>query len=370
MAHRPTADRLEIEVPGYRVDVEREVDLIEEVARVLGYDRLGSHVPPTGQAGGVPDPYAFRDRIRDALVRAGLREVRLLSFASEDDLTLAGDRDAVPMANPLQAAEGWLRPRLLPGLARAVARNQDRGVREILLFETGAVFRLRDDGVDERHLVSVAMSGPAGEDWSAERRVLDSLDAKGVLEALLAELGVDEWSLGESPGEPFHPGRSASVLVGGEPAGVVGELHPRAARAVGIDGRVAVAELDVDTLRRATRKEFVFRDVPRFPPVRRDLAFGVADDVPAGAVQTTIEDVAGGLLGRCLLFDVFRGPPLPEGTKSLAFTLELRASDRTLTTEESEPVVARIIERVRAEHGAELRAGRASAGWLPSDRCR
>ncbi|MGZ5327908.1 MAG: phenylalanine--tRNA ligase subunit beta [Actinomycetota bacterium] len=356
MTHRGDEDVLEVEVPGYRVDIEREVDLIEEVARVRGYDRIGSTVPSAGQAGGVPPSYAFRDRLRDVLVRAGLREVSLLSFASGDDLAFASDADAIAVANPLQADEGFLRTRLTPGLLHAVARNQARGSEAIAIFETGTVFRIGDP-VEERASVAFALAGPAGRGWAAERRAFDVLDAKGVLETVMGEAGVPSWSLGDVLAPPFHPGRSATILVGDVVAGTIGELLPRAAADFDIEGRVSVGELDVAALLGGTGKEFVVRDVPRFPPVRRDLAFIVPEPTPAGEVQRALEEAAGELLGECVLFDVFRGGSLPEGTKSLAFTLDLRAPDRTLTGDETDPVVERVVARLRDDFGAELRAG-------------
>ena len=356
MAHRGGDEVIEVEVPGYRVDLEREVDLIEEVARVRGYDRIGSTVPSAGQAGGVPAAYAFRDRLRDVLVRAGLREVRLLSFASGDDLAFANDTDAVPVANPLQADENFLRPRLIPGLLHAVARNQARGSEQVAIFETGICYRMGEP-VEERTSVAFALAGPAGRGWAADRRPFDVLDTKGVLETVMGEAAVPSWSLGAALDAPFHPGRSAAIMVGDMMAGSIGELHPRAAAAFEIEGRVAVAELDVGALLGGAGKEFVVRDVPRFPPVRRDLAFVVPEATPAGQVQAVLEDAAGELLGESVLFDVFRGGSLPEGTKSLAFTLDLRAPDRTLTSEETDPIVERIVTRLGGEFGAQLRAG-------------
>lgn len=357
MAHRRRGeDAIEVEVPGYRVDIEREVDLIEEVARLLGYDRIGSEVPAIGQAGGVPREYAFQGRVRDALVRAGLREVRLITFASHEDLTMTGHDDAVPVANPLQEDEGFLRTRLLPGLVRAVARNQAWGVTDVAIFETGTVFRLADDVIEDQH-VAFALAGSAQVGWHASARSYDAFDATGVVGALMTELGVRDWSLGDPPGRPFHPGRSAQVLLDGAPIGVVGELHPGSAAGHEIDGRVAAGELALDALLTAAEGSMVVTDVPRYPPVRRDLAFIVPDEAPAGAVQAALEETAGDLLGRCVLFDVFRGTPLDPGTKSLAFTVDLRASDRTLTGEEIEPVVSAIVERLRGSFGAELRAG-------------
>jgi phenylalanyl-tRNA synthetase beta chain len=350
-------ERVDVEVPGYRVDIEHEVDLIEEVARVLGYDRIGTHVPPTGQAGGVPAGYRFRSRAVEALVRSGLCEVRLMTFASADDLAMTGHTDGVPVANPLQADDAFLRTRLLPGLVHAVARNQARGVPDMAIFETGTVFRLDGEEVVERQHVAFALAGMAGEHWDVEPRPFDALDATGVLEALLTTLAVRNRRLGDPPGMPFHPGRAATVLVGDAPVGVVGELHPRVARDRGVEGRIAACELVLDSLLPVAAGSVVVTEPPRFPPVRRDLAFVVADDVAAGEVRAAIEGAAGDLLGRCVLFDVFRGAPLDRGTKSLAFAVELRALDRTLTREDTDPVVNAIVERVEREFEAKLRAG-------------
>jgi phenylalanyl-tRNA synthetase beta chain len=354
-AVREDSDRLDVEIPGYRVDLEREVDLIEEVVRLQGYDRVGSTLPRSSRAGGLPPDYRFVRTVREVLVRAGLREVRPLPFASAEDLALTGDEDAIVIANPLRAEEGFLRTRLTPGLLHAVARNQTWGVRQIALFEVGAVFRAGAP-TDERRKIAFALSGTALEGWSADGRSFDALDARGVVEALMGELDVSAWSLGGALGDPFHPVRSAEILIEGARAGVLGEIHPRAAAALDIDGRVAVAELEFESVMNAAAHDFAFRDVPRFPPVRRDLAFVVPNDAPAGRVREALVEAAGALLDRCLLFDVFRGGSLPDGTKSLAFALDLRAADRTLTDEEAEEVVGRIVERLGTDFGARLRA--------------
>jgi phenylalanyl-tRNA synthetase beta chain len=359
--HRPGsvdgADAIEVEVPGYRVDVEREVDLIEEVARVLGYDRIGSHVPSTGRAGGEPAGYRFRGRVVDGLVRAGLREVRLLTFASADDLAATGDADAVPVTNPLQVDEGFLRTRLLPGLVRAATRNRARGVSSVSIFEAGTVFRLAGDRVEERQHAAFVLTGPAEERWFADDRPFDALDASGIVTALLAELGVPPWEPGPPAGPPFHPGRSATVVVDGTEVGVVGELHPRIARAADIDERLAGGELVLDDLIGRSVSLATVREAPRFPPVRRDLAFVVPEGASAGEVQRAIEQASAPLATRVVLFDVFRGPPLEDGMKSLAFAVELRADDRTLTGEESEPVVGAIVEAVTTGFDGRLRTG-------------
>ena len=354
LRHRTEGESVTVEVPGYRVDIDREVDLIEEVLRVQGYDRVGSTVPRAAGVGSTSTERAFARRVKELLAGAGLHEIRPAPFISAEDLALFADTDPVRVANPLRAEEGFLRTRLLPGLLHAVARNQALDVRTIGLFEVGVAFRVADP-FEERPAIAFALGGSAGEAWHTADRPFDALDARGMLEALFAGLGVTRWGLGTDLGGALHPGRSAAVLVDGAPCGLLGELHPRTARALGIDGRVAVAEVDLGPVLAARTQLTSVRDVPRVPPVRRDLAFLLPLDVPAGAVDDAIREGAGELLDDVLLFDVFEGPPLPEGRKSLAFAVAFRAPDRTLGADEVEPAIEAIIQRVRAL-GGEIRA--------------
>lgn len=351
-------DGLAVEVPGYRVDVEREADLIEEVARLQGYDRIGSRLPAIAQVGGVPPLYAARDRIRDALVRAGLREVRPIPFASREDLALSGADEPIRVRNPLVAEEGWLRTRLLPGLLATAQRNVARQVPGVALFEVGRVFRLIGGAADERPaVVGIAMTGEADATWDRPSRGFDVLDVKGVIDALLRDLGIP-WSEGPTPGLPWHPGRSAVIVVDGRAIGTFGELHPRLAQRRGFSGRVALAEFDLgEVLDAAPDRATVVHDVPRFPPLRRDLAFVLPVAARAGDVATAIAESGGDLVASVRLFDVFEGSPIGDGRRSLAFAVELRADDRTLTDEEAEEVVERVRSAVADRFGGELRSG-------------
>ena len=212
-------------------------------------------------------------------------------------------------------------------------------------------------------MVAFALTGEVGPGWTGGGRTFDLFDAKGVIESLMATLGI-EWSLGpgagsnaEARGSLFHPGRAGIVLSRrGEPVGVVGEIHPKVAASLDIPGRVAVGELELSALMDLAPSVVQVRDVPRYPPVRRDLAFTVDAGTPAGAVQGALEDAAGELLDSCLLFDVHTGPPLPEGKKSLAFSVDFRAPDRTLTDTEANEAVGAIAARLAQEFGAELRS--------------
>ena len=349
-------DTIRVEVPGYRVDLEREVDLIEEVVRVQGYERVGSTLPPIARPGGLPAAYGFRTRVRDALRRAGLREVRQIPFVSEADLRMVGDDDAIRVTNPLQADDGWLRTRLTPGLLKVVRHNAHRHVRSVAVFEVDTVFRMRDERPEERPKAAFALNGNADPGLARDDRPFDVFDAKGIVEAVMAELGI-AWTLGDPIGRPFHPGRSGAIVVGEERIGVLGEIHPRVADRFDLTGRVAVAELEVEALMRLARPVSRVEDVPRFPPVRRDLAFIVDASIPAGRVRSALVEAAGEILGSVLLFDVFEGPPLPEGTKSLAYSVDFRAADRTLTDQEADGAVEAIVERLSRDVGARLRSG-------------
>jgi phenylalanyl-tRNA synthetase beta chain len=179
---------------------------------------------------------------------------------------------------------------------------------------------------------------------------------KGALEALFDAVGISDWSLEPGLDPPFHPGRSAAVLLGSERAGSMGELHPSVASAFDLPGRVAVAEIDVVALGDAVAS-FTLRAVPRFPPVRRDLAFLLDASVPAAAVERSIREAGGDLVSELRLFDVFAGAPVPEGKRSLAFAVDFRAPDRTLTDEEVEEAVAAVVARLASAFGGELRSG-------------
>ena len=343
------------EAPSFRPDIEREEDLIEEVARLQGYEQLRSTLPGIKQAGGLAPTYAFRRRLRQALVRAGLREALSLSFASNAELDLMGHQDAVRIANPPSADEPFLRRSLVPNLLEALTGTLRRGGRGAALFEVGIVFH-PGDPVDEREMVSVVMTGPAPSGPHLQQRTLDFFDAKGVVDSLMSALGIEGWNVGEPVGPPYHPGRSASVEIDGRTAGVVAELDPRIAARLDLPARVAVVEFDVAALRASARATITYRDVPRFPPVRRDLAFVVDDSTPAGRVETALKEAGGELVDSVVLFDVHPGAPLPEGKKSLAFSVDFRASDRTLTDVEANDVVAAIAERLEREFGAALRS--------------
>ena len=348
-----------VEVPGYRVDLEREEDLIEEVARIRGYEEIPSSLPGVRQAGGLNTAQKRHRRLKDALVRAGLFETYSTTFVSAADLTVYEDerREGIRVANPISEEDAYLRTGLLPGLLAAVRRNADHRNPSVRIFEVGHVFfRGESDPVEEER-AAILLAGAPTVGWPAHREEHDLLDARAVLEHVFEVLGVEEWSLGEPLAPPYHPGRSAALYLGDHRIGEIGELHPSVARRFDLAGRVAAFELLVPMLLEAVRGEVAYREVSRFPAVHRDLAFMLDREVRAGDVRGALVEAVGELLDRAVLFDVFEGQALPEGKMSLAFAVDLRAPDRTLTDEEADRVVRAIAERLARDFGAELRAG-------------
>jgi phenylalanyl-tRNA synthetase beta chain len=371
---------LEVTVPAVRrEDVTREADLIEEVARINGLGELPASLPARrGAYGRLSPTQSLRRRAVDALVGRGLYEAVGWTFTAptlHDRLRLAADdprRRAPVLENPLSEDQSLLRTTLLGSLLDVAAHNSARGMADLRLFEVGTLFVLggeraagdgvadragthAETGVSERRALAVLLGGRAvPATWGApDPPKADLFAVKGVLEALAAALRVDLECRPEP--QPFlHPGRSAAVVCEGEPLGWLGELHPLVARDWGIDG-AAVMELDFDGLVAVAAREHAYRDVISYPVLRQDLAVVLPEGVPAVGVLEAVRSAAGGLLDEVGVFDVYSGPQVGEGRRSLALSLAFRAPDRTLTDDDVAPVRERIVAALSGL-GGELRA--------------
>jgi phenylalanyl-tRNA synthetase beta chain len=340
------AEDHDVSIPSWRPDSAVEVDLIEEVARHWGYDRIGTAVPASAHFGHLTERQALRRRIRSALVGLGLAEAMPMPFLAPGDLAGAGlAEEALAIANPLVADESVLRTSLLPGLLKVIAHNLGHRQRDIALFEIGHVFLVPPAGADlpdEREHLAVALVGeeaPVAVDrWLA---LAEHLHLDAALEAALV------------PG--LHPGRSVHVLVDGEVIGGAGEVDPGVLGAYGIDERVAWFEVDLGRLLDRGVGERPFVPFSRMPSSDVDLAFEVPDDVPAAAVLAAIRAAGDELLVAVRQFDVYRGAGVADGSRSLAYRLRFQAPDRTLTDAEVGSARARIIEQVESAVPAKLR---------------
>ena len=341
------------EVPSWRPDVAAEIDLIEEVARRAGYDRVPDDVRiPVRPLAQDPRRRAFR-RLRDALVAAGLRECCTAPFVGEGPLDIALLRDApgLRLENPMRSEENLLRRSVLGPLLAVAKGNQDRGVGGVRLFEIAPVY-LRgvpsaDDvaEVDEMLLAGGVLAGTY-------------LDAKGCVDAALEALGLDcaRVAFERASPTPLRRDRGARVVLDGVTVGHLGELSPRAARRVGLSGDWVVFEVRADALCAAAVLDAPYRPVPRFPAVERDLAWVVDEPVTWARIESAVRAAAGAVLASVRPFDVFRGPQVGAARKSIALRLELRAADRTLTGEEAEACVLAVVRALEAETGGHLRS--------------
>jgi phenylalanyl-tRNA synthetase beta chain len=353
-------------VPTFRPDLEREIDLVEEVARRIGFDRIGRTLPDThGQVGMLTDRQRERRLVADALVGIGLSEAITLSLVSPADLERAGaplDR-VVRATNPLRAEESVLRSAVLPGLLRAVAGNRSQGIADVALFEVGRVFltpldrqRPGDSPLpDEPEHVALALVGQVRRRPVEDDRPVDVYDAVDAVRVVLDALGSAGVAFATESLTGYRAGRGARVLVGGVEVGTVGEVAPEVLAALGLDAPVVAAELVLDLLLDAPRRDRTFRALSRFPSSNVDLAFVLDDSVPASSVTSTIREAVGEALEDVRLFDVFTSDALGSSRRSMAFALRFRLADRTLTEADVGALRQQAIDAVVAAHDAELR---------------
>lgn len=339
---------LDVVIPPFRYDSATEIDVIEEVARHHGYDRLGTSVPTSARAGALTARQRERRLLRRTMIGLGLSEALPLPFLAPGELERCGlPGDGIEIANPLVAEESILRTSLLPGLVGAVAYNSSHRSTGVGLFEIGHVFGRNADAdaplPDERERLAVALGGR------------DGTAAVQVWQAVAEALGCGATDLVNAEVAGLHPTRAARIVVGGADVGAVGEIDPAVLDAHGIAERVGWVEVDLDTLLALPHGERPYRLVSKFPSSDIDLAFEVDEGVSAVAVERTLRAAAGSLLTGVRLFDVYRGAGITEGRRSLAYTLRLQAADHTLTDDEVAAVRAACIAAVEAAHAARLR---------------
>ncbi|MGH2616396.1 MAG: phenylalanine--tRNA ligase subunit beta, partial [Thermomicrobiales bacterium] len=365
---------LRVIVPTWRSDVNLAADIVEEVARVIGYETLPERLP-IGQTAPVwRDPvYAMQRAVRSVLTGAGGWETITYVAISDEDLRRL-DPDGkhsvgahpvdlaslIRIRNPLQADRDVLRPTLLPSLLAIAAENlkHERGVR---LFENARVYLPSQDELPrEVNVLGMVLAGarePLGRFSANDQGELDFFDLKGMIEAMLSRLGVEGAEFRRLEAPALHPGRSAGLYVGDAPIGLLGELRPDRAQAFGIETpRVAVAEIDLDALRAVSSPVPTNVSAPRFLPAEQDFAIVVAEETAASEVEAALLAGAGPLATGVALFDIYRGPQIGENRKSLAYRVTFTAPDRALTDAELGKVRDRIARSLRQRVGGELRA--------------
>ena len=348
-------DALHCEIPAFRQDMETEADVSEEVLRMYGYDHIPSTLMnATTMAGQHDAKSVFNYRVKDALVSMGLYEILNYSFVSPrwlDKLGLSADdprRNVVKLRNPLGEDTSVMRTTLVPSMLNTVAANLNRGIPEGRLFELSKVFVPADkpgELPEEKTALCVCAYGEG----------VDFYTIKNIVVWLLAKFGVTAAIAAEGDGY-YHPGRKAVMSVDGEKLATLGEIHPDVAEAFDIGRRVYVAEVDLDRLMPLEKDFYGIKPLPKFPAVSRDIAVVVNERVGVGTMMDAIRASAGKLLEAARLFDIYRGEKLGSERKSVAFAITLRAPDRTLTDEEINAAMDKVLKALKTQFGAELRA--------------
>jgi phenylalanyl-tRNA synthetase beta chain len=360
---QPAASASEVWVtaPYWRSDIHQPVDLIEEVARIIGYDKIPATMLSEPLPRQDPDPIiTLKQEVRRSLVGYGFQEVLTYSLTSLELLNKLLPKPHPPepmplrMANPMTADQEYLRPNLRANLLAALSANRRHEAGSIRLFELGRVYLPRPkDLPTEPEVLCGLLTGPRFEEsWHGGGEMVDFFDAKGVVDGLLSRLGAEaSFELGED--ESLHPSKQAAIVIDNNRLGVIGELHPKVAEAFELSGAVYLFEINLTALLPFTLGHKLFQPIPRFPAIVRDIALVI----DTGVAHRQVQDIITGfpLVSQVTLFDVYAGGQLPPGKKSLGYRITFQSPTHTLTDDEVNKVLEQILNKLSAQFGATLR---------------
>jgi phenylalanyl-tRNA synthetase beta chain len=357
---RAQGRRVTVSVPWFRRDIKEEVDLVEEIARIHGYDKISPQFPAIRETTvGRAPLVGFQQELRQQLTDLGYEEARTHSLISQGALkTLgqAGRPDLIRIKNPLSEDQEWMRPTLVVGLVQAARRNffhQQGGVR---LFELSNVYTLTKAQPKESLKLGILLGGNQPRHWQGKEKKYQWWDIKGTIEAVLRNLKLSglkweraslAWGVEESAAEIHHEG---------ETLGILAQVNPKVLSQIDIERLVFAAELDVELLLRHSRRSSIrYHSLPKFPSVRRDIALELKESIAAAQVIALIKEKGGVLLEKVQIFDYYQGKQIFSGNKSLAFSLEYRSSDRTLTDQEVNQLHQKIAQELITQLGVKVR---------------
>jgi phenylalanyl-tRNA synthetase beta chain len=346
--------KLRVKIPTFRADIGRPVDLIEEIARLWGYDRIPKNLPAVR-----PQPVEsqrFEKSIKGLLVGQGFSEIITYSLISRDLLEASrinyNDDKLIYIENPVSRQYEVMRPHLLPGLLQVVAHNLNKQVSGLKLFELDKIYLAPRQ---ENFWLSLGITGELDYDWSGPAKEASFHHLKGIFEMLFERLGLGSVEFSNSSFPYFLPGRQAVVKAGGLKLGQLGEVSSEVLSNFDIEKRVFAAQIDLDLLKRLARLDRKFVPLAKFPASFRDISLIVRSQIPSGSVVATIKKAGGDLLSEVELFDVYTGKQVPQGYKSLAYSLGFSARDHTLTYEEVDGAYRKICQAISEELGAKIR---------------
>ena len=359
-------DLFKVSIPYYRRDITLEIDLIEEIARLYGYDNIPTTMPQSTMTQSTKTPiHGLKEKTKEILTGLGLKEIITYSFIgakSFNKIRLEEGhpwRNCLAIKNPLSDEQNVMRTTLIPGMLEVASRNINRRQLDLALFEVGKVFIPQGDNdlpLEEERL-AVLISGGTRKAWNRPAEKYDFYYLKGIVEEFLNKLNQKEYDFVQANNcQTFHPGRTAEILLKGELIGVIGEIHPLVLDEYGIDQKVWLFELKLDPLVAGFLKFKQYEALPKFPAVERDMALIIPEEIASSEVEQKIGVVGGEYLVQYRLFDVYKGEQIPEGFKSMAYNMVYQAKDRTLTDKEVAEIHNRIQQELQNSFGAKLRS--------------
>lgn len=356
-------NQISVKVPSYRQDLDREIDLIEEIARLYGYDKMPSKNPVFGiqkyYEEEKKDQYSFEKETKRILCSLGLNEVltyTLTSRFSVESLGISFD-NAVRLANPLSSNQEFMRPSLISEMLEVVSWNLSRNNSLLKLFELNKIYLV--DGqtkkICEKSSLSIGICGETRGNWKENSRALDFFDLKGTVEGLLDEIGIKDYVIEKQESFIFRQELSAHVKINGETIGTIGEVKPEIAKKFDIKEKTYLAEIDIEGLLRHTGQGKRFATLPRYPSMKRDISLLVDDSVDSSSIFDLVRDVGGELVRSIGAFDLYRGQQVQEGKKSLAYRVEYRSDEKTLKDEDVSLIHKNIQDVLVKKLGAQIR---------------
>lgn len=351
--------------PSFRTDVKNEIDIVEEIARFHGYDRIPVTVPRIPVSRDRKSKhYSYMSLIEESLRRSGFSEAvnySFMNYSMLDLLNISQDdprRKAVVLRNPLNVEESHLRTTITPSLVRNLVHNVSMGIRDVRLFETARVFTASGEPLphEVHHLGAIYLRDKSPVLWKEDAP--DLYTVKGALEAVIKELKIEDVRFQPSSEMFLHKGKSSDIYLSGKKAGYIGVLHPDITEALSLKlskPEVVLLEIDLDMLISLIPDAMVYAPIPRYPYIERDIAMIVDESLRAGDVIDLIRNYKSDLIEEAVIFDSYKGKNIPDGMKSLAFNIRYRAKDRTLTDPEVESVHRHIVETLVKRTGGALR---------------
>ncbi len=346
-------DELKLEIPNFRLDIEQEADIFEEIARIYGFENIPSvQLRGNTTAGVKTDKQKYLDKVKNTAISCGLYEILTYSFVSPkglDKIRVPENsklREVVKLINPLGEDTSIMRTTMIPNMMDVLYTNISRNIDEVAIFECGHIFTPEDmAGVEETRICI----GLCGDD-------ADFFSLKGVVEKIFERTGLRGYNYrSDSENTSFHPGRCADIMLQGQKLGTMGEIHPLVLENYGISKRVYLAEINLDQCYEMSDQTIVFKPLPKYPSTRRDIALLVKDQVEVAEIENVILGNGHGIVEGCELFDVYKGDQIEDGYKSIAYSIVYRSPEKTLKDSDVKDVHEGILKRLEDKIGAKLR---------------